>query len=116
MPTTVLPPRADQAAALPDMPRTRAIPVRTRPTAVTVDIARFTFTPEVLNVPVGTIVTWVNHDESPHTATADDGAFDTGSLRQGERASVTFDAPGAHRYACAYHPGITATIVVTPDA
>ena len=116
MPTTLHPPRVDQATDLPATLQTRAIPVRIPAAAVMVDIARFTFTPEVLEVPVGTTVTWVNHDESPHTATADDGAFDTGSLRQDERATVTFDAPGTHRYGCAYHPGITATVVVTPAA
>jgi plastocyanin len=114
MPTTVLPSRADQAVVLPATLHTIAAPVRPRTATATVDIVRFTFSPEALEVPVGTTVTWVNHDESPHTATAEDGAFDTGSLHRGERAGVTFDAPGAHRYACAFNPGIVATIVVTP--
>ncbi len=105
------------------MPSVLPAPLLTIPPAVqrgpragtaTIAIARFTFAPEVLVIPAGATVTWVNHDDSPHTATADDGAFDTGSLRRGERASVTSETPGIHRYACAWNPGITATIVVTP--
>src|SRR4051812_274738 len=33
-------------------------------------IDNFTFAPEELTVPAGTTVTWVNHDDVPHTATS----------------------------------------------
>jgi plastocyanin len=110
MPTAVRPSRTRPAHS-PLL--TVAAAARPATTTVTVDIARFTFTPDVVEVSAGTTVTWLNHDESPHTATAEDGAFDTGSLAQGGRGSVTFDTPGTHHYACAWNPGITGTIIVT---
>jgi plastocyanin len=77
-----------------------------------VAIADFAFDPPSLEVPVGTTVTWSNQDDAPHTATADDGGFDTGRLDQGQSASQTFDEPGSFAYHCEFHPDMTATIVV----
>jgi plastocyanin len=58
-------------------------------------------------------VTWTNQDFAPHTATADDGSFDTGRLDQGETGSVTFDQPGTYTYTCTFHPNMKGTVVVT---
>jgi len=33
-----------------------------------VQIDNYSFTPGTLTVPVGTTVTWTNHDETPHTS------------------------------------------------
>jgi plastocyanin len=78
-----------------------------------VTIESFTFSPETLEIAAGTTVTWTNNDEAMHTATADDGSFDTGAINQGESASVTFDEPGTYTYTCTFHPGMKGTIVVT---
>src|SRR5918998_3932521 len=45
---------------------------------ITVDISNHAFNPAQLNVAPGTTVTFVNNDTEPHTATADNGLFDTG--------------------------------------
>ena len=81
--------------------------------ATTVEIADFAFSPDPLEIAVGETVTWTNQDGAPHTATADDGAFDSGRLAQGESFSFTFDEPGTYTYFCEIHPKMTGTIVVS---
>ncbi len=66
----------------------------------------------VLTVPVGTTVTWVNQDEQLHTVTEVGGAFDSGFLREGESWSFTFDTPGEFEYLCTPHPWMRAKVVV----
>lgn len=81
--------------------------------AVAVEILDFTFTPQTLEIPVGTTVTWTNSDTTQHTATASDGSFDSGILAQGDSFSFTFDTPGTYDYICSLHPNMTGQIVVT---
>ena len=81
-----------------------------------VEIVDFAFTPGTIEVAAGTTVTWTNSDSAPHTATADDGSFDTGTLQPGESGSVTFDTPGTYTYVCSIHPNMTGTVVVTGGA
>lgn len=78
-----------------------------------VAIANFAFDPGTLNITAGTTVVFTNNDSTTHTATADDGSWDTGNLAQGASASITFDTPGTYTYHCAIHPSMTATIVVS---
>lgn len=78
----------------------------------TIEIANFAFAPVILTVKVGTTVTWLNKDLTGHSATADDGSFDTGILSQNESAEVTFDTPGTYAYHCTPHPNMQATIIV----
>lgn len=80
---------------------------------VAVSIVDFAFDTPSLEVAAGTTVTWTNNDSAAHTASASDGSWDTGNIDPGASASVTFDTPGTYEYACAYHPNMTATIVVT---
>jgi plastocyanin len=77
-----------------------------------VTIVNFAFAPDVLEVPAGTTVTWTNQDAAPHTATADEGAFDSGNLDSGASFSHTFDTPGEYAYHCQYHP-MAGAITVT---
>lgn len=81
--------------------------------AMVVSIKDFSFQPATLEIAAGTTVTFVNNDGVPHTATADDGSFDTGNLDSGASAEITFDTPGTYTFACKYHPNMTGTIVVT---
>ena len=83
------------------------------PQEVQVAIQDFAFSPQVLEIPVGTTVTWTNNDTSQHTATANDGSFDSGILAQGGTFSFTFDTPGTYDYICSLHPNMTGQIVVT---
>ena len=82
-------------------------------TESTVTIADFAFGPAELSVAAGTTVTFVNNDSAPHTATADDGSFDTGEIPPGESATVTLDTAGTFAYHCEIHPSMTATLTVT---
>src|SRR5215210_2997618 len=80
---------------------------------MTVSIQDFFFEPDQLTVAPGTTVTWVNDGEQPHTSTADDGTWDSGTLQPGESYSFTFDEPGDYSYFCEIHPDMTATINVS---
>ena len=86
----------------------------TQSSAVTVSIDNFNFTPKVLTVAPGTTVTWVNHDDVPHTATAKgkSHAFDSSPLDTDEKFSFTFTTTGTYDYYCKVHPHMTGTIIV----
>ncbi len=79
----------------------------------TVDIENFAFSPDMVVVLNGTTVTWTNLDADNHTVTADDGAFDSGLLEQGESFSYTFDTLGTFPYHCTPHPSMTGDAEVT---
>ena len=61
------------------------------------------FTPATVRVLVGDSVTFANHDTRPHTATADDASFDTGSILPHGDATATFPAAGSFPYHCRIH-------------
>jgi hypothetical protein len=71
-----------------------------------VEIDNVSFTPSELTVNVGTKVTWTNHDDIPHTATAKGKppAFDSETLDTDGKFSFTFDQPGIYAYYCKLHP------------
>ena len=79
-----------------------------------VDIDNYKFAPADLTVPVGTTVTWVNHDEEVHTVTADDNpkSFRSSGLDTDDKFSFTFSKPGTYSYFCSIHPYMAAKIVV----
>ena len=79
--------------------------------AVRIDITDFKFKPETVTVKTGTKVTWVNNDTAPHTATARD-AFDTGTLRKGDKKTVKLKQSGTYAYVCEFHPFMKATVIV----
>ena len=81
-----------------------------------VKIDNFTFNPQQITVPVGTTVTWINHDDIPHTATSKTGVFKSKVLDTDEKFSFTFATPGSYPYFCALHPHMTGTIVVEADS
>jgi len=80
--------------------------------SVAVGIKEFTFAPAALTVPVGTTVTWTNHDEEPHTVTSATGAFGSTGLSNEETFARTFTRPGTYEYFCALHPHMKATLIV----
>ncbi len=71
--------------------------------AQTVTMTDFEFNPKEITVAVGTTVTWVNNGAKSHSATADDGSFDTGLFQPGQSKSVKFDKPGTYPYFCQLH-------------
>jgi plastocyanin len=82
-------------------------------THASVPIADFKFMPAAVHVKVGGRVTWANRDTSAHTATADQGpTFDTGTLKQGKRKTLTFATAGTFTYHCAFHAFMKGTVTV----
>jgi len=79
---------------------------------VAVDIKDFKFSPAALTVPVGTTVTWINHDEETHTVTSGASGFTSTGLSHDETFARTFDRPGTYAYFCALHPHMRATVLV----
>lgn len=77
-----------------------------------VQIVEFSYEPEPVVVQAGGKVIWQNQDSAPHTATADDGSFDTGTIEQGKLGSATFKEPGTFTYHCEIHPTMHGTVEV----
>lgn len=77
-----------------------------------VNIDNFSFTPPTLTIPVGTRVTWINHDDVPHIIMNTDKRFVSPVLDTDERFSYTFTSPGTYTYYCSIHPKMTARIIV----
>jgi plastocyanin len=77
-----------------------------------VEIVEFTYQPDPVVVQASGKVTWQNQDTAPHTATADDGSFDTGTIEKGKLGSATFKEPGTFTYFCESHPTMHGTVEV----
>jgi plastocyanin len=119
--------RAATGTLLPAAPATGSVPstspdtspasgadtsVSTQPVAFEVSTAGRAFNPAVLEVAVGDTVTWINDDDTEHTVSATEDAFDSGELAVGSSFSFTFETPGEFPYRCLIHPEMQATIVV----
>jgi len=81
-------------------------------TAAAVTIQNYAFAPQSLTVKAGTRVTWTNRDSTAHTATADQGSLDTGTINPGQSKMFEFSHPGTYAYHCAFHAFMTGTITV----
>lgn len=79
---------------------------------VEVKIDNFTFNPQQIVVKAGDTVTWVNHDDIPHTVTSKTMAFRSKAMDTDDKFSFTFATPGKFDYFCSLHPHMTGTIVV----
>ena len=77
-----------------------------------VQMVDYTFSPETVTIAAGGKITWVNEDQAPHDATADDESFATGTIESGKLKSETFKQPGTYTYICTIHPQMTGTIEV----
>jgi plastocyanin len=75
-----------------------------------VKIDNFSFNPGSLTVPVGAQVTWINHDDIPHTVVSTKNLFKSSVLDTGEKFSHVFEAPGEYPYYCSIHPKMTGTL------
>jgi plastocyanin len=82
------------------------------PAAAEVKIDNFSFGPAELTVASGTTVTWVNHDDIPHTVVSTEGAFKSKVLDTDEKFSFTFSKAGSYPYFCSIHPKMTGKVVV----
>jgi amicyanin len=78
-----------------------------------VSITNFAFAPATLMVPVGTTVTWTNHDGEPHTVVANDNSFHSPAMDTNATFSFTFPTAGTFDYICSVHPFMHGAVVVT---
>ncbi len=72
----------------------------------------FNFAPGVATVPIGTTITWTNHDDVPHNIVSTDRRFKSPVLDTNEQFSHRFDSKGSYSYFCSLHPRMTGQIVV----
>lgn len=70
------------------------------------------FVPEAIEIAIGGTVTFVNVDLVPHTATASDKSFDTGTLRKDQQADLAFPTAGEFTYVCRFHPHMKGRVTV----
>lgn len=77
-----------------------------------VEIVDFAYDPDPVTIEEGGKVIWINEDSAPHTATAEDGSFDTGTLEEGKLKSESFKEPGTYEYICSIHPDMHGTVEV----
>jgi len=75
-------------------------------------VDNFSFTPARAAVPVGTTVTWTNHDDIPHNVVSPEQKFKSPVLDTDEMFSHTFDVAGTYKYYCSIHPRMTGQVVV----
>jgi plastocyanin len=101
----------------------------------TINIFDFYYSPASTTVPAGTRIEWVNHGPSAHTATSDDGVWDSGTISAptspptgtppptnpppnpypyahsmnaaATSFSTTLTTPGVYGFHCSLHPPAT---------
>jgi hypothetical protein len=77
-----------------------------------VSIGYDSFAPPATDALVGDTVTWTNDASRAHTATADDGSFDSGQLPVGAMFAHRFADAGTFAYHCSIHPFMTGEVDV----
>jgi len=95
-------PQGDQTAA----------PDNSQSSVPTVVIDNFAYAPQSITVRQGTFILFTNKDYVPHTITADDGSFDSGTLNPGSTWTGAFNTKGTFTYHCTIHPTMHGTVVV----
>lgn len=82
----------------------------TAPKNVEVGITGYTFSPEAVQISVGSTVRWINFDKLPHDVQGT--GFSSGLLYHGYAYSYTFTKPGTYNYICSTNPYMQGTITV----
>jgi plastocyanin len=96
-----------QAEPAPTPPPAPALATRSRKArasaSASVSIGDNFYSPASVSIGVGDTVTWANNGQAQHSATADNGSFDTGVFGPGVRRSHTFTQAGTFSYYCTVH-------------
>lgn len=76
------------------------------------------YIPDVLEVPLGSTITWENRDAAFHSVTSgvygnSTDMFDSGHMEPGEIFGYTFEYTGSISYHCTLHPWMNGTILVS---
>ena len=82
--------------------------------AAEVKIDNFAFTPGMITVKAGTQVTWINHDDIPHTVDSTEGKFKSSAMDTDDKFQFRFTEPGEYQFYCRLHPKMTGKVVVQP--
>jgi plastocyanin len=82
------------------------------PDDTAVNIKDFTFGPKSMTVKAGTVITWTNQDDIPHTVVSTTQKFRSSALDTGDKFTFTLSTPGTYNYFCSLHPQMTGTVVV----
>ena len=84
-----------------------------KPAPNTITIDNFNFTPATLTVEAGTTVTWVNHDDIPHTVlSTDKTTIVSAPLDTDEKFAYTFMTAGTNDYYCSIHAHMKGRVIV----
>lgn len=96
---------ANQAAATATAPAPDAAPEKRAKASAskTISVGDNFYRPATISISVGDTVTWTNDGAAQHSATADDGSFDTGIFNSGQSRSETFTSAGNIPYFCTVH-------------
>ena len=76
-------------------------------------INNYAFSPVPLMVKVGTTVTWINHDDDPHSVDSTQGKFKSDALDANSKFEFTLYR-GEYPFNCRFHPKMTGKIIVQP--
>jgi plastocyanin len=91
-------PAAEPAIAVP-----ASAQVKAKAASATVTAGDNFFSPASVSIFAGESVTWTNNGQAQHSATANNGSFDTGVFGPGASRSETFASPGTYAYYCVVH-------------
>lgn len=82
-----------------------AAPLAAAASSRTVDVLAATYSPASFSVPAGSTIVFKNTSQFPHTATADNGSFDTGLISPGSSKSIVVKKAGKVAFHCQFHGG-----------
>ena len=71
------------------------------------------FSPVDQYINVGDTVKWINNGSNTHTATSNDGSFNSYDISSGQSFTHIFSTEGNFSYYCTYHSNMTGTINVS---
>jgi len=91
---------ATQAAAIPN----------------SIEITESSFLPNSMTIPVGTTVTWINHDTKDQEVAASNAAFESGNIVSGGQYQYTFSEAGTFDYYSKITSSMTGKIIVTDNS
>ncbi len=77
-----------------------------------VSIQGMKFSPANIAVAPGDVIVFTNMDSAPHTATANNGSWDTGRLNRGESAQLQVTAGMDGNYFCAFHRNMKGSFTI----
>ena|SRR5947209_624379 len=70
------------------------------------------YTPRSITIHVGDRVVFKNQSNAPHTVSADNGKFDSGTINMGKSWTFTARKAGTYTYFCQFHPGMHGKLIV----